>query len=241
MKHLFAVPKGIVPALDTTDIEKIMDVVQATANIEGVVGYKIGMLAGLGYSLAGVVECIREKAPEKHLVYDHQKGGTDIPDLGKRLSKLMSDSGVDSVILFPQSGPATQEAWTKALQECGIEVWIGGHMTHPKYLVADGGYIDDGAPERIYRLGAEMGVRKYIVPGNKPELVASYRSFIADTIKDDNFTLGAPGFVKQGGSITEAAKAAGDKWVAIVGSAILDKETPEAMRQATLELVSQLG
>jgi orotidine-5'-phosphate decarboxylase len=50
-------------------------------------------------------------------------------------------------------------------------------------------------------------------------------------------TFFAPGFVAQGGEITEAAKAAGKFWHAIVGRAIYEAED---IRKAAEEMTSKL-
>lgn len=68
-------------------------------------------------------------------------------------------------------------------------------------------------------VAALEGVRDFVVPSNKPEFVNHYRTIIED-LCGSNYRLYAPGFITQGGDITEMAKVAGDKWHAIVGSAI---------------------
>lgn len=110
-------------------------------------------------------------------------------------------------------------------------------MTQKKFLSSEGGYVDDNAPEKIYQLGAKMGVQDFIVPGNKIELVARYKGLLDRILGPGNFTLYAPGFIKQGGVISETAKAAGDNWHAIIGRAIYRAKNIEA---ATKEIVSQI-
>ena len=58
----------------------------------------------------------------------------------------------------------------------------------------------------------------FVVPGNKPELVLKYKK-IFDSFNVD-YDLYAPGFISQGGDITACGKVAGNRWHAIVGSAI---------------------
>jgi len=174
------------------------------------------------------------------IIYDHQKGGTDIPDLGPKFAKAVKSSGADAVILFPFGGGATAEAWIKSCQEEGLVVLVGGHMTQPKFLENEGGFIADFGPEAIYRLAAEKGVTNFVVPGNKTDYVLKYRQLLEEVLGVDNFILYAPGFISQGGDISETGKVAGSNWHAIVGSAIYKKEGIEAMRQAALEVTSQI-
>ncbi|MFC1629794.1 hypothetical protein ACFL11_01030 [Patescibacteria group bacterium] len=55
-----------------------------------------------------------------------------------------------------------------------------------------------------------------------------------------NFTFFAPGFVAQGGDISETGEAAGSSWHAIVGRAIRNHETVKEMREAAKRVTSQI-
>jgi hypothetical protein len=113
-------------------------------------------------------------------------------------------------------------------------------MTHPKVLVSEGGYIADEAPERIFRLAAKLGVRHFVVPGNKLRWVQKLRAILVEELGEGNFTLYAPGFITQGGDLSECGLVAGKEFHGIVGSGIYNKETVEAMRAAALQCTSQL-
>ena len=190
------------------------------------------------YGLIEVMKRARGTNTDRPFIFDQQKAGNDIPELGVKFVDGLKKAGVQAAILFPFSSPVTQNEWTKALQDAGITVLVGGHMTHQQFLESEGGYIADSAPERIYRLGAQMGVRDFVVPGNKVESVNKYRELLEGILGESNFTLYAPGFIAQGGVIADAGKAAGRNWHAIVGSGIY--RAPD-MRQAALELTSQLA
>ena len=226
--------KSIIIACDVEDLQFLRKIVEITCKIEGVGGYKIGSILVAKYGILNVLDNIK-RFTNLPVIYDHQKGGTDIPELGPKFTEVFKD--VDGVILFPFGGPETQKKWTEALQEKGIRVLIGGHMTQKKFLSSEGGYIDENAPEKIYQLGAKMGVQDFVVPGNKIELVAKYKTLLDRILGSGNFTLYAPGFIKQGGVISETAKVAGKNWHAIVGSAIYQAKDIET---ATKEIVSQI-
>lgn len=102
--------------------------------------------------------------------------------------------------------------------ERGLTVLVGGLMTHKQYLFSEGGYIADEAIDKMYLDAAKLGVVDFIVPGNRPEFISHIRHKILQTGIEP--ILYAPGFVAQGGNISEAAKVAGPKWHAIVGRAI---------------------
>lgn len=177
------------------------------------------------------------------IIYDHQKAGNDIPEMDKTFAEVCCRADVDAVILFPFSSPVTEERWIKAAQDTGLIVLVGGHMTVPKFLASQDGFIANNAPDRIYSIAAENGVRDFVVPGNKPEYVDQYRALLTGILGLDNFTLYAPGFITQGGNIAEAGKVAGKKWHAIVGSAIYGKDKPfsvEEMEAAAEEVTAQI-
>ena len=226
--------RSIIPACDVTSLEDLKKLVEQTHDVKGIGGYKIGLVLGLTFGLPKVVKTIREFT-DLPIIYDHQKAGTDIPHLGEKFAKLCKDAGVDAVILFPQAGPETEEAWIKACKEVGLEVLIGGEMTHPKYKKSEGGFISDETLDQIYLNAAKLGVTNFVVPGNRIERIKHYRSILEPIVKE--LTFFAPGFVVQGGQITEAAKAAGNFWHAIVGRGIYKAED---MRKAAEELTSKL-
>lgn len=234
---LIALQRSVIPACDVGDLDVFEKIVRETSDVEGIGGYKIGLELVAPFGLLEVVRRGREYT-DKPFIYDHQKAGNDIPELGLKFAEGLRKAGVESAILFPFSSPITQIEWTKACQEAGLTVIIGGHMTHQQFLESEGGYIADSAPERIYRLGSGMGVRDFVVPGNKVESVNKYRELLEGVLGEGNFTLYAPGFIAQGGVIADAGKAAGRNWHAIVGSGIYRASD---MRQAAIELTSQIA
>jgi len=225
--------RSIIPACDV-QLDLYERIVKDTTNVDGVGAYKVGFELGLSYGLSRVVELTR-KYNNKPIIYDHQKAGTDIPDTGKNFAGTMKNAGISAVILFPQSGPETQRAWTESAMEKGLVVIVGGLMTHPRYVRSQGGYIDDEAIMEIYFNAAEMGVTDFVVPGNRPDKITEIREALER--KGVSPTFYAPGFVAQGGSISDAAKAAGNSWHAIVGRGIYEAND---IRKAALELTSQL-
>jgi orotidine-5'-phosphate decarboxylase len=218
-KRLISRDKSIIIACDVP-LDKFGRLVKSTHNLSCVGGYKIGTALALEGGLETVVDLTRIHT-QKPLIYDHQKAGTDIPSTAKRFMKVLSNAGVDAVILFPLSGPATQTSWTDEAQMNGIHVIVGGHMTHPMFSKCDGGHIDITSSEKMYTLAAEQGVQSFVVPGNKPEVITRVRSLLPD-----DAVLYSPGLITQGGKISEAGKAAGNYWNAIIGSAIYTSDDP---------------
>ncbi|MBW2980428.1 orotidine 5'-phosphate decarboxylase [Candidatus Woesearchaeota archaeon] len=224
--------KSVIPACDVSDLMKLRELIEATCDIKGIGGYKVGFQIVLPHGIRKIVSVIREYT-ELPIIYDHQKAGTDIPDMAEKFMDVCSE--VNAVILFPQSGPVTEEKWIKAAQKVGVGVIVGGEMTHPGYLSSDKGFINDNAPKRIYEIAAKLGVKDFVVPGNKPKKINEYKKFLESLgIKPIFYS---PGLIAQGGSITLGAKAAGDSWHAIVGRGIYRQEN---MRKAAEELVKEI-
>lgn len=223
--------RKLIPALDTDDLERIKSLVRQVDASPLIYGYKIGFIAGLTHGLARVVETIRQVS-SKPIIYDHQKAATDIPDMGLKFAALMAKSGMDEVILFPQAGPATLEAWIKALQDAQRTVIVGGIMTHPKYRVSEGGYLADEALLDIYRRSYDLGVKNFVVPLTKPQAVKEVVSALGEP---DDCVFYSPGFGKQGGDASQFDFL--PTHYLIVGRALLNADDPTAyLRQVEKEL-----
>lgn len=226
--------RSVIPACDMETIEDFHDLVNSTADVEGVGAYKVGFDLALGYGLSNIVDRAKTHSI-KPIIYDHQKACTDIPDVGKNFVRRCKSSRVDAIIFFPQSGPETERAWIFQALDQGMNVIIGGRMTHPAYSVSEGGFITDEGAMDMYRIAARIGINNYVVPGNKPEVITAIKELIeAEGVKPVFYS---PGLVAQGGNIADAAKAAGDNWHGIVGRGIVGAEDRHA---AAIEHTSQL-
>lgn len=226
--------KSVIPACDVETLDQFEELVKQTADIDGIGGYKIGFELGLGFGLPAVVEVARKNTP-KPIIYDHQKAGTDIPDTGRNFARVVKKSGVDTVIFFPQAGPETERAWIYHALDNGLKVIVGGRMTHPAYAVSEGGFVTDEGALEMYRIAARVGVRDFVVPGNKPDTLKQVRDLVES--EGVNPVFYAPGFIAQGGSISDAAKVAGDRFHGIVGRGIYASQD---MRKSAIEHTSQL-
>ncbi len=211
--------RSVIVAADV-EFSRLPELVKQTCLVEGIGGYKVGLELALEKGLPDVVGAVKDNYSDAHVIYDHQKAGNDIPETGVRFAKVCRKAGVDAVILFPFAGAKTERDWIHACQDAGLGVLVGGHMTQPEFLYSEGGSVADDAPERIFTIAAEHGVRDFVVPGNKLEYVAKYKDLLDGQLGQGNFTLYAPGFITQGGEISSFAQAAGERWHAIVGSAI---------------------
>lgn len=227
--------RSIIPACDLDSLEKLKKLVKETCCIKGIGAYKVGFELAIPFGLKKVAAEIR-KLTDLPIIYDHQKAGTDVPFTGEKFMKACKDCGVDYVIIFPQAGPVTEEAWINAAKKYGLNIIVGGEMTHKGYLESENGFLKTNSPKRMYQIAASLGVKDYVVPGNRPEQIIKYREFLENKGLKPIFY--SPGLVAQGGSLTEGAKAAGENWHAIVGRGIYQAQD---IKKAAENLVKALG
>jgi orotidine-5'-phosphate decarboxylase len=209
------------------------DLTSKLNGVEGLGAVKLGFELGYGFGLRPATEMTREALPGARVVLDHQKAGNDIDATGMNFARACARGGVDAAIIFPFTGPVVQERWTRELQDRGIEVITGSEMTHKQQAAEDGGYIPREAFRRMFEKAVELEVTNFVVPGNKPESVERWRKLFESLLGVDNFDLWAPGFVTQGGDVSETGAVAGERFHAIVGSGIYKAEDP---RTAAIQL-----
>ncbi len=223
--------KSIILSCDVDSLGELGKLVKATCSVKGVGAYKIGFETVIPFGMKEVVKTIR-KYTKLPIIYDHQKAGTDIPDMGGKFMKACN--WVDAVIIFPQAGPETEIAWIKAAQKTKMDIIVGGEMTHEAYLNSSGGFIEDDAPKRMYEIAASMGVTDFVIPGNKLEKSLEYAGLIKKNISNPVFY--SPGLIAQGGNISDLAKRL-DSWHAIIGRAIYEAKD---MKKAAQEFAKEL-
>ena len=199
---LFAVHHGIIPACDVPGLDELDRLVADTCELPFISGYKVGIQLALGHGIRAVVAVVRKRTALP-IVYDHQKFGTDIPEIIKQALGVLAGAGVQGVIVFPQAGPETLAAAVEGCFEEELTPLVGGDMTHRAYLAEDGGYITDDAPRRIYTAAASLGVRHFVVPGTRLAAASRYRAVLAGLVGDPVFVF--PGIGRgQGGDIVAA-------------------------------------
>jgi orotidine-5'-phosphate decarboxylase len=222
--------------------EEFEDLIVPMRWVEAVSAVKIGFEVAWGglqevvYRLKSVRDGL-DTNQELVAIYDHQKAGNDIDKTGKNFARGLARAEIDAAILFPFTGREVQRRWTAELQDKNIGVLVGSEMTHPGFRQSEGGRIADDQLMDIFEQAVEEKVTDFVVPGNKPKKVAEYRAFFEQELGAGNFSLYAPGFIDQGGNISEAGKVAGNNWHAIVATAIIEAEDRAA---AATELGRQI-
>lgn len=241
---IFRAKYGIIPACDVKNLTELDLLVKTTYPLNFIVGYKIGSLLGLSYGIEKAVNVIRNytKLP---IIYDHQKFGTDIPDIcSGEILRFLKKAGIDAIIIFPLSGIETLRSSVEGCFENDLVPIIGGDMTHPGYLTNEGGYIEATRPGRIYLDACKLGVKGFVIPGTKIEKMKEYKEEIKKIVSQPYFLF--PGIGKgQGGNIVVAFKAihpyAG---YAIVGRGVYaednKKEAAEKLWEKVAEYLTQI-
>ncbi|MEK6869247.1 MAG: orotidine 5'-phosphate decarboxylase / HUMPS family protein [Nanoarchaeota archaeon] len=233
MSQIIKSNKSIIPSCDVSDLTKLKNLVKETCSVKGIGAYKIGLELCIPYGICRVVDVIR-KQTDLPIIYDHQKAATDIPELGEKFAKAVK--GADAVILFPFTGPETEKEWIKACKMEKLGVIVGGEMTHKGFLESEGGFINEKETFAIYEIAADQKINDFVVPGNKPEKIKLYKAFLeARGVKPIFYS---PGLIAQGGNITESAKAAGERWHAIVGRGLYNAKN---INKTAKELVRNLN
>ncbi len=214
------VPAPLIPARRSLIVsceqgdDSYLDLIGDTAGVAAVGGYKIGAVPALTWGLPQAVERAR-RFTDKPLIYDHQKAGADIPDTAAAFCAAVAAGGLDSVIVMPHSGPATQRALIGAARGNGLYIIAGGCMTHNDFLRGDGGYLADDTPERAFDEAAGLGVEAFVVPATRPDFIARLDSRLeARGVRPCYYS---PGFLTQGGDRSALAAAPQRDWHVIVG------------------------
>jgi orotidine-5'-phosphate decarboxylase len=112
-RSLISYQQSVIVACDVGSHEKLSELVQATQHINGIGGYKVGFRLALR-GLEFAVHTVKRHNPWSPVIFDGQKFGNDIPDLGPEFAKDLASCGIDAVIIFPFTGPETQRIWTEA-------------------------------------------------------------------------------------------------------------------------------
>ena len=214
----FEKPPSIIVSLDLP-LQKASKLVRELEKVEGkIAAYKISSLQAMESGLKQAVAELR-LATQIPLIYDHQKGGTDIPEMVEQQVKLAADAGINSFIGVPQgAGRKSLESFVNACKKNNMLPIILIEMSHPE----SDSYLHSDYSWRIFQDAAKLGVRHIVAPGNKPERLKLIRGWIKDSGKQIFIT--SPGIGAQGGSAKDAVAAGTD--YPIIGRQIYQSENP---------------
>jgi len=208
-------PPGIIIALDLP-LAEAGKLVQTLKPVEDkIAGYKVSSLNAIEHGLKATVAELRQFT-EKPVIYDHQKGCTDIPKIAERQVKAAAECGVNSFIAVPLgAGGETLTAFVNACKETSVIPIVLLSMTQD----GAGDYLKENAPDLVFEKAKELGVNYFVAPGNKPEKTKELKEKM-----DEGMFITSPGIGAQGGQCEEAVKAGTD--YPIVGRGVYEAEDP---------------
>ena len=208
----------LILALDVTDFDKAMEIVNQTA--EHVDAVKVNY----PFVLACGMEAVRDLASKTNVICDFKVA--DIPNTNRLIVEQVKASGASGVIVQAFPGKDSVEACIKAAK--GIDVFVLTEMSHPgaeRYMKV---MADDAA-----RMVVEVGATGIIAPATRPEKVKHLREIVG------GLKILSPGVGAQGGSAADTIRAGAD--YVIVGRAIYQASNPrEAAEQIAKEIKEAL-
>jgi len=180
---------GIIISCDFSNIEKLEKLVKETCSLDFIQGYKIGMLLTIKNSIQKITDIIR-KHSDLPIIYDHQKFGTDIPEIcSGEILQIIKNAGVNALVVFPLGGGETLKLVIKECFKVGLTPIVGGDMDHTGYIVEEGGYIDESAAQRIYIDAATIGVTHFMLPCSKLNRLKIYMHKLANIVANPQIFL----------------------------------------------------
>ncbi len=230
---------GIIVALDAQSVDACKRTCDLTTDVEGVVGYKLGMTMALRLGLAEAVRQLRTHT-DLPLLYDHQKAGSDVFDMAAKFVALCAEAKVDGLILFPIAGPRAVEGFVGETIKHGMLPLVGGDLPFPDYNVSGGGYVADDALERIIDRAVEFGANHFVVPGNTPDKLRHHSLRLKSKLRAPVFVV--PGIGPLGGKIGELVAAAnGCSVYGVVGRAVYAAPDQAAAARALVDEAMAAG
>ena len=229
----FRARHGVIVALDADTVDACKRTIDLTTNVDGVVGYKLGMTMALRLGLAEAVRQLRAHT-DLPLLYDHQKAGPDVFDMAAKFAALCAEAGVDGVIVFPVAGPRAVESFVGEALKHGILPLVGGDLPFPDYNVSGGGYVADDALERIIDKAVEVGANHFVIPGNTSEKLRHHAGRLKSKLRAPVFVV--PGIGPLGGRIGDLVRAAnGCSVYGVVGRAVYGAPDQAAAARALVD------
>lgn len=172
--ELFKLNHGIVISCNFREFQKLEEMVKSTSNLSFVAGYKVGMELVIRSGLGKVVSSIR-KFTDLPIIYDHQKFGSDVPEIyRKSLFETIKSSGIDALIIIPYSGKETLNISIKRCFDAGLVPIVGGDLPHKGYIIEEGGYLDNNAHKKIYLDAARLGVSHFLMSCSRLDRIKIY-------------------------------------------------------------------
>ncbi|TAL47191.1 hypothetical protein EPN87_03460 [archaeon] len=190
---------GIIPALDISlvyDNPRFEHVVTSTADIPGVIGYKLSGLYSIRRgleetvsTLTNAIDSLNKNLSRRHKkILDYQKLGGDGGTFMKGMIKDIYDL-VDGIIIFPWAGPLGQKAVVEEIRKNNKVPIAGGKVTFIGAPESEGGHIPESAITRMYLNSILLDVPNFVLPASRPEDCQQYKSVLGKMAKEADLNL----------------------------------------------------
>lgn len=215
--------RGIVPALDMSRLSDAKEFIIDVDDAGKLTAYKVGstLASDKGHHTTALQ---LKRVTSKPLIYDHQKFGSDTPNTVR--NQLETFKEYDAVIAFPFGGSETRQAISDYARDLDIDILWGGVMTQPGFHSKEGGYVHYTAIGNVYRECADEGWNMYVLPATRPNVSRAIRKAVESRVDPDKVMHFAPGWVTQGGDMSEADEIVGPRAQLIKGRSLIGAENP---------------
>lgn len=172
--EIFTPKNGILIDLNYPEKSKVAEAISSTKDLDFVVGYRVGPIPVLKNGLDKIADILRDRA-DKPVIYDHQKFGSDVPDIcsGKILDYI-KESGFDAIVILPLSGKEVLESIITKCTKINLLPIVCGDLPYHGYFLAEGGYITTDIQQRIYLGAASLGVSHLMMSCNRMDKIKIY-------------------------------------------------------------------
>lgn len=172
--ELFSLKNGILISISSADLSIIEKVIAGCNKLPYIAGFKINSEVTLINGLKNVVSSVK-RYTEKPLIYDHQKFGSDMPEIyTESLFDTIKASGVDGLVVFPLSGKKVLEVIVDKCLKIDLLPIVSGDLSYKGYFNDEGGYIYGDTQQRIYLEAASIGVSHFMMSCNRIERIRIY-------------------------------------------------------------------
>jgi len=210
--------RGIVIALDVTDVDSAVELARQLCGLEGNFVFKIGRPLEMqrGYKVISEIK----KVSRIPVVYDGKIA--DIPYISSRIAQIAYEAGADAVIVH---GFVGRDVIESILELNRGDVIVVMSMTHP----GASQYINPITKQLVETVNT-LGVDGVVLPATKPEIIAS----VAPALRENIYIM-SPGIKVQGARVGDAIKTGAD--YEIIGRAIYGASDP---KKAAEELYKEI-
>jgi len=235
-------PPGLVPALDMPLGRALLYLDRLKGLKDAVTGVKYGSDIADRYGNLTAFALFEDIGLEFPIIYDRQKGGSDIPDQVRKQVREAARLGVVAYIgqtLGSGANPSateekvfgTTEAMIDQCKKGGLEPVLVLEMTQPGATH----FLREGASEDLARYAKDRGVRYFVAPATRPERIEVYRKIIGDECEIISPGIGPQ---KTGDPVKDAESAvrAGADHL-VIGRALIDAEDPVDLGRRIFEAV----